>query len=778
MKFIFSALIFFTLSHLSLLSEEIVYTQTIKGNIVNAKNLQPVVGATVLIVGTKFGTYSDAKGNFKISQIPIGRYSIKISAIGYEAHIYNVLLTSGKELILNAQLNEDAVKMEEIVVIDERPSFAPINESVMSSATEFSIDDVQRFAGSRMDPARMAQNFAGVLGANDSRNDIIIRGGSPMELLWRIDGLDMPNPNHFATQGATGGPISAINTMLLDNSDFLSGAFPAEYYDKNSGVFDLRFRQGNKDRFEYYGQFGFNGIELGAEGPLPFGTASFMTSYRYSFLGLLKAMGLDFGFAGVPVYQDLAFKTDFAQNGKHKFSITGLMGTSNIHIKQSEMKDVYTGDQDIKNGTDFLGIALNWTYLFSDNLFFKTTLGTSLSRFETYIDSITTDENNKVLDLSPWFDTKSDENYNTIKTVANYSPSSAHFFKIGAEYRYKFFNFNERRLTQSDDGTFYELIAKDNTNQFFTFIDWTYKISPKLRTNIGLAQSFLQVSNKIYFDPRASIKYSIDKNISIHFGFGIYHQSLPLTIYYQSNFNKKLESLRSVHYVFGYNWILNDDMLFKFETYYKDISKAPIEYKKSSSFSLLNSGANFGRVFASDSLVSKGLGKTYGAELTFIKHFTNHYYITSTFSYVRQQYKGSDAKWRCGAFDNKFIFNLLAGYEWIISPSFAIEFAGRYTIAGGSPYTPIDIEKSNKFSLTYYLEDEAFSLRNPNYQRMDIRIDFRDNYKTFAFISYISVENILNQKNVLMRIWDKKNQKEKVVNQLGVFPIGGIRIEF
>ena len=780
MKIVFIILIFVSLlqSTKVFANENQEYVQTIKGNVVNAKNLQPIVGASVSVIGTKLGGYTDKNGDFKILNVPLGRYSIRVSSLGYESRIFNILLTSGREAILNVQLNEDVVRLKEIEVVEKKANFSPINESVNVSATEFSIDDVQRFAGSRMEPARMAQNFAGVLGANDTRNDIIIRGGSPIELLWRIDGLDIPNPNHFATQGATGGPVGAINTMMLDNSDFITGAFPAEYYDKNSGVFDLRFRQGNREKYEYYGQFGFNGVEFGVEGPLPKSFGSFIASYRYSFLGLLKAMGVNFGFAGIPQYQDFAFKTDLRQFGNHHFSLMGIGGTSDIHIKQSETEDVYTGDQDIKNGTDFLGVALNWTYLISDKLFLKTMIGSSLSRFRTYIDSITTDENNKVLALTPWFDTKSDENYHTIKSVLNYSPSRLHFIKLGMEYRYKFFNFNEKRLTPSDDGTYYALNADDNTNHFFTFIDWNYKITPNLSATLGIAQNYLQVSNKNYFDPRASVKYNLSENHSVNLGFAVNHQSLPLTIYYQSEFNKNLESMRSVHYVLGYNWIINEDMLFKLETYYKDQSKVPVDYKKATSFSLLNSGANFGRVFASDSLISNGVGRAYGAELTLTKHFTKHYYITLTFSYVRQQYKGSDNIWRWGAFDNQFIFNLLAGYEWVISPTFAIEFAGRYTISGGSPYTPIDITKSNNFSQTYYLDDQAFSLRNPNYQRMDIRIDFRDNYKSFAIISYISVENLLNHQNVLLRIWDKKNQKEKIVNQLGVFPVGGLRIEF
>lgn len=780
MKKLFIIFIIFSIVHCpNLLAEEYQeYVQTIKGNIVDAKNLKPIVGAVVTVIGTKFGASADKNGDFKIQNVPLGRYSIKVSSLGYELRIFNILLTSGRELVLNVQLHEDVIKMKEIEVIDKKANFLPINESVVVSATEFSIDDVQRFAGSRMDPARMAQNFAGVLGANDTRNDIIIRGGSPIELLWRIDGLDIPNPNHFATQGATGGPVGAINTMLLDNSDFLSGAFPAEYYDKNSGVFDLRFRQGNRDKYEYYAQLGFNGLELGAEGPLSFTPGSFIASYRYSFLGLLQAMGIDFGFTGIPQYQDFAFKTDITKFGNHHFSLTGIIGTSDIHIKQSESEEVYTGDQDIKNGTDFLGLALNWTYLISDKLFLKTMIGTSLSRFRTFVDSITTDQNNKVLALTPWWDSKSDENYHTIKSILNFSPSKSHYIKFGAEYRYRFFNFKEQRLTPSEDGTYYSLIANDNTNQFFSFVDWNYKITPNLSVILGLAQNYLQVSNKNYFDPRASIKYHLFENHSLNLGFGVNHQSLPLTIYYQSEFNKKLESMRSVHYVMGYNWTMSEDVLFKFETYYKDISKVPVDYGKATSFSLLNSGANFGRVFADDTLITNGIGRAYGAELTLMKHFTNHYYILSTFSYVRQQYKGSDNIWRWGAFDNQIIFNLLVGYEWVISPSFAIEFSGRYTIAGGSPYTPIDTSKSINYSQTYYLDDQAFSLRNPNYQRFDIRIDFRDNYKSFAIISYISIENLFNHKNILLRIWDSKNQKEKIVNQLGVFPVGGFRIEF
>jgi hypothetical protein len=775
---IFTLLFLFVITNIAISEDNTERIQTLKGKVVDQKTQQPIIGASISVIETKFGGYSQKDGSFNINNVPVGRHSIRISAVGYEPRIFNLLITSGKEAYINAQLIEDIVKMQELIVTDNRGGFSPINESILVSSTEFSIDDAQRFAGSRMDPARMAQNFAGVLGANDTRNDIIIRGGSPIELLWRIDGLDIPNPNHFATQGATGGPVGAINTMLLDNSDFLTGAFPSEYYDKMSGVFDLHFREGNRDKYEYYGQFGFNGFELGAEGPLPADYGSFITSYRYSFLGLLDAMGVNFGFSGIPKYQDFAFKTDIMKFDNHIISLTALWGTSDIYIKESETDEVYTGMQDIQNGTDFYGVSLNWTYLITEKMFLKTTLGTTDSKFNTYLDSITTDENHNVLSLSPWFDSQNAEGFHSIKSVLHNSFNSKSFLKVGFEARYKNYDMAEERLTKSEGGSFYKLFKDGNAMQYFGFADWNYRFSKSFATNIGITASYLSVNEEITIEPRISAKYSITNNQSINAGFGIHTQTVPLSVMVQSEVDEKLKNMKSTHYVLGYSNQLNNDLMLKVEAYYKDNSDIPVESNELNAFSLLNSGANFGGVFANDSLVSDGLGKAYGAELSLIKHFTDGYYINATASFVRQEYQGSDKVWRFGAFDNQYIFNLLAGYEWVFSPSFAIEFSGKWTLAGGAPYTPIDPIKSALYRETKYDESAEFSKRNPNYKRLDIRIDFRNNYKGFAIISYVSIENLLNQENILMRVWDVKNAKEKTINQLGMFPIGGFRIEF
>ncbi len=758
-------------------SEAEMPSQTVRGKVVNSSNKLPIRSATVQIPHLEFGAFSNELGDFRIANVPIGRYILQVSLVGFETYSVPIVVTSGREVVLNIELNESFVRTGEVVVTANRATTA-INEAAIVSSIEFTVDDASRYAGSRADPARMAQNLAGVLGANDSRNDIIIRGGSPIELLWRLDGMDIPNPNHFATQGATGGPISAINVNILDNSDFLTGAFPAEYGDKLSGVFDLRTRRGNDNRFEYVGQFGFNGFELGAEGPVKFANGSFIANYRYSFLGLLEAMGVDFGFAGIPYYQDASFKADFDLNDYNRISITGLWGISSINIEQSKTDDAATGDFDLLNATDLYAVVFNWRTIFNEKLYGNLMLGTTLSVFRTEIDSLTIDRASNSIDKYLWMDVNSREAFSDIKYSLHYSPSNLHSLSMGATSRFRNYSISEERFTSNyDSDVLYNLFRDGDSYQILSYVNWNWRILPNLTSNIGIHSQFLELSKKSTFEPRFGLNWRFLPNNSLNFGFGVHRQSQPLITYFEHNENRQLDFTSAVHYIIGYQYNISNQAFIKIESYYKDLSKAPIEIE-SSSFSLLNSGANFGRVFSGGALVSNGLGKSYGAELTLMKHFADSYYFTGTASFVRQKYKGSDGVWRFGAFDNRFIINLLAGSEWRVGNDFIIEFSGRYTIAGGAPYTPIDEEKSRQRNNTYFDNTRAFSFRYPNYSRFDIKIDFRHNLRNMAIISFVSIENVLNQQNILNYMWSSGEDKVKQINQLGMFPIGGLRVEF
>ncbi|MEM6265316.1 MAG: TonB-dependent receptor, partial [Bacteroidota bacterium] len=319
-------------------------TQTVSGIVLDDQSEMGLTGATVAVIGTTptLGSMTDESGEFIISNVPIGRYSIQIKYLGYEEQtIPNVLVTAGKEVILEVRLTEQLIQAEEVVITGEVSKDRTQNELTTVSARSFTLDEVRRYAGATNDVARMAGNFAGVSTADDSRNDIVIRGNSPTGVLWRLEGIPIPNPNHFATLGTTGGPVSAMNPNMLKNSDFLTGAFPAEYGNALAGVFDLGFRTGNKRQHEFTAQLNaFSGLELMAEGPFSKNSkGSYLAAYRYSFVQLGDALGIPVGTNAVPNYQDLSFNLDFGYGKYGRFSVFGIGGLSSIDFLADEIDE-------------------------------------------------------------------------------------------------------------------------------------------------------------------------------------------------------------------------------------------------------------------------------------------------------------------------------------------------------------------------------------------------------------------------------------------------------
>ncbi len=753
--------------------------QSIRGEVISAETMRGLVGVTIVLPGTKFGAKSNSKGEFKIENIPVGRYNVIAKMIGYEIYSNDIILNSGKQLYLKIELKEKYIDIDSVVVTASKNNFVSINESALISATVFSIDDVNRYAGSRGDPARMVQNYAGVIGANDNRNDIIIRGGSPVELLWKLDGLEIPNPNHFATQGATGGPVNAINTLLLDNSDFLTGAFPANYYGKLSGVFDLNTRKGNDEKYEFLGQFGFNGFELGAEGPIQKSSSSFIANYRYSFLTLLKDMGMDFGVSGVPEYQDGTLKLDFSLNDNNKLSFTGLFGISDIFINESEGDEAATGDFDINNGTDIYAMVVNWKNLMSEQSYSVMTAGVTYSQFRTSLDSLTSTAKN-TFNKFRWYESNSGEGLFSIKYDFFTRLSAATNINLGLEYKNQFYDLHDKRIDPNIPAEQMFNVNESGASSLFAgHITDEYKGIKNIQTSFGVASQYFMLNKKYTIEPRISMQWNFAEGQSVNIGWGKNHQLLPLVVLLSNTDNEKLDFMQSLHYIVGYSCLLTNDLQVKIEAYYKDLSSIPIETDSNSTWSFLNSGANYGAVsYESNALKSDGKGRTYGAELSLLKHFANNYYLTATGSYIRQEYSAADKKWRFGAFDNRFVYNILSGYDLKISNDYSMEFSFKYTNAGGGPYTPIDLAKSEQESRTNLDDARAFELRNPNYSRFDIRIDFRQSFVGFALTSYVSLENVFDTKNVLDRSYRPNTQTIKENYQMGRFFVGGIKIEF
>src|SRR5688572_1623639 len=325
-------------------------TQTIRGRILDRESQAPLIGASVALVSTNpvMAVMTDADGYFKLSKVPVGRHTIKINYVGYEEQVVpELLLGSGKELVLSIGLAENLNQMQEVVIKAEAEKGRAQNEMAVLSARTISVEETKRYAASLSDPARAALNYAGVGATEDMSNEIVVRGNSPKGVLWRLEGIEIPNPNHFSEEGASGGPISILSVNMIDNSDFFTGAFPAEYGNALSGIFDMKLRKGNNEKREYAFQAGVLGVDFAAEGPFKKGgKASYLANYRYSTLAVLNKIGIKLDGDNTPDFQDFSFKVNVPTQKAGIFSVWGIGGLSNDVSKAETDPDKWTEKED------------------------------------------------------------------------------------------------------------------------------------------------------------------------------------------------------------------------------------------------------------------------------------------------------------------------------------------------------------------------------------------------------------------------------------------------
>ncbi len=785
------------LSNLIVLSSPI--TQTVRGVLTDKLTKTPIPGANVIILNTNplKGTITDELGRFKVDEVEVGRISLKITFVGYyDITLTNINLQSGKELVLNIEMDEQVLMGEEIIVKANRDKTVALNKLSMVSARGFTVEETERYAGSRNDVARMASNYAGVVGNNDSRNDIIIRGNSPSGLLWKLEGVEIPNPNHFGATGTTGGPVSMLNNTLLDNSDFFTGAFPAEYGNAIAGVFDLKMRNGNNENFEFLGQIGFNGFELGAEGPISKKNgSSFLLNYRYSTLGVMEKMGMDFGTSGIPYYQDLSFKINLPRTKLGAISVFGLGGISDIMLWDSKKDtadtkiDFYGGEGfDLTNGSDMGVIGINHTYLFNDKTYIKTSVSASGHRFTTVIDSLTP----KTTIKNPWYRNNFIDKKVLFSTFINHKFNSRHSLKAGIEVNNLLFNYVDS--VYKIEGDYFKTIRNTNGSTWLLqpYTQWQFKISNNVTLNTGLHFTYLALNKTSSVEPRLGLRWKSSSKSSFSAAYGMHSQMAPLPILFSMTRlndgsyispNKNLDLMRSHHFVLGYDFKINEFTRIKAEAYYQSITNAGVDGNNSSTYSILNEGADFG-VWAPDTLKSTGTGKNYGIELT-IEHFLNKgFYFLITTSLFDSKYKGSNKIENNTAFNNNFIVNGLIGKEFKFSSKSgkstkSLSFDIKTTYAGG--------KRATKWNATllptneYYQDfddNNAFSLKLKDYIRTDLRVAFKMNKRGFTQEWGIEITNLFDNKNVYSNKFNKLTGQGSNTYQLGFMLVPQYRIIF
>lgn len=772
--------------------------KTIRGQVLDKDSKYPIAGASVVVIGSDpiVGAISDDKGNFSL-QVPLGRVSLRVSFIGYKDGSANdVLVMSGKETQVQITLEEKVSQLSDVVISGTKKGEAK-NEFATVSARSFDVEQTNRFSGNRNDPARMASNFAGVSGANDARNDIIIRGNSPMGLLWRLEGIDIPSPNHFAGFGSTGGPVSMLNNNTLSRGDFMTSAFPAEYGDALSGVFDLNLRNGSKDKYEFMAQLGFNGVEAGAEGPFnkKKSQASFLINYRYSTLALFKLLKANFGTGtAVPQYQDLTFKIDVPTKKAGIFRFWGLGGLSKIELLghlvdlSKQQQNLYGNENiDLYNKVQTGILGFSHTYFFDKKTYYKLMLAVSHQTQLADIDSINPDNRSEIIRNNK---VSLRQNKYSAHLLANTKIDSRNTVTEGLMVNVYDLKFADSILLT--DHFVPMKYGKGYSALIEAYVMWKHKFSEQWSMNAGVHTQYFSLSGSFVPEPRIGFKYQFRENQSWTIGYGLHDQIQPLPTYYNYDIsagahsqptNLHMDFSRSQHLVTGYELIFAKDFRLKTEAYVQYINNVPVE-KQKSSFSMLNAGADFATP-NNINLVNKGIGLNYGLELTLEKFFSKGYYFLMTGSLFRSRYQGSDQVWRNTAFNGLYVVNALGGYEFRFAGkkdkknkrhTLAIDM--KMTAAGGRYYTPIDLVQSAVQHQEVLIDSLAFSQKYRDYFRLDLKLSYRISLKRVTQEFSVDFQNIINIKNIFRKVYNPRTNSLNNEYQQGIFILPQFRILF
>lgn len=784
-----------------------VNRQTIRGTIIDKNSRLPIEAAEIFLEENKsidesdsYGNISDENGKFRVEDVPVGRYRVEFHYLGYESIIMNdIVVTSGREVILDVEMESTSQTLSE-VTIKVRDEGNARNEMAMVSAREFSVEETERYAGSRGEPARMASNYAGVQGADDSRNDIIIRGNTPSGVLWRLEGVNIPNPNHFSIPGTAGGPVTIINNVYLANSDFFTGAFPAEYGNALAGVFDLKMRNGNNEKHEFSGQLGFLGTEFKAEGPISRASgSSYLATYRYSTLSLFEFMNVKIGTDAVPRYQDGALRLNFPLNKKMNLAVFGIGGSSNIDIVLSDIKEqtdetLLYGDNDRDQyfGSDMGVIAATLSHSINSKTFMKTSIAASHHRVHATHDKIIRhlDGTSFVLDSTPTIMRYQFVN-NQFTLASHISNRLSDRFElksgiIAEAYQHDFIDSAKMVIFEDSTYTFHPWKVRwDNLDysanlQVYSQFKWAINPSLLLTGGVTYFNQFIAGNVHSSIEPRIGMKYSINHKSSLNFGSGLHSQAHPYYIYYflESN-NLDLDLSKNIHFVLGYDYKIAQSLRFKTETYYQHLFNIPVD-KEPSAFSLVNAGSGFSRLFPKN-MVNAGIGTNYGIEFTLEKYFSRNYYFLLTASLFDSKYQGSNGVWHNTTFNGRYAFNGLFAYEFNLTANTDLNVGGKLTYVGGRWYGDVDKEESARLQELIFDNETMNTKQFRPYFRADTKVSLRMNRRGVSHELSLDLVNVFNIQNILTLTYAPEHPSGNLVTeeyQLGFLPIFYYKIDF
>ena len=757
-------------------------TQTLRGTIYDQSTHEPLIGATIVVQNSNpvIGTTTDEAGNFSITNLPLGRVSLEISYIGYESRVIpELLITSAKEVVLSIALKEAATELEGVEVVAGIRKEKALNAMATVSARTFSVEETQRYAGGLSDPARLASAFAGVSTGNLQDNSIVVRGNAPQGVQWRLEGVEIPSPQHFSGGNVIGGGlVTLFSNQVIGNSDFLTGAFPAEYGNALAAVFDVKMRTGNTSRYEHTAQVGVLGLDFASEGSLSRAKgSSYLFNYRYSTLGLLSDLKINNTGQRIK-YQDFSFKLNFPTEKAGTFSLWGIGGIDNTH------KDALSVPADWK--TDIDRVNNNWdTYVGTVGLRHQITAG-ERSFVESHLafsgtdDRISTDYlSDDASVFTPDSRLKKQNGTLTLATSLTHKFSPLATLKVGVTSKQLFYKYNLSAAQDYVPSTYAHIVnSAGNTHLTEGYAQLKYQLSPALLANVGLRTHYFGLNKELSLESRAGLAWKLSDKHSLSFGYGKHSQPEDLNVYMIEvggvAVNKDLKLSDAHHFVLGYDWMLTDKLRFKAEAYYQYLWNIPGE--EGTSYSLINLRR---ALYLNKALVNNTKGRNYGIDLTLERFLGDNYYYLITGSIFKSEYKAGDNVWRNTRYNKGFVLNALFGKEFYFANNRKVlDVNARVSVTGGERYSPILESQSVAQKRVIYDESRAFSEQFRTLTYADLTVNYRINHRKSSSVFSFQMKNVLGAPIYIDHNYNYQTGQIELSKATLVIPNISYKIEF
>ncbi len=752
-------------------------TQTVRGIVLDSKTNAPIEFATVRIMNVgSLGSTTDSLGRFRIDNVPVGRCNIQTSYVGYNTNIFNEIpVTSSKEVYMEITLDENIHSLAEVVIQPEIKKDKPLNAMAITGGRMISMEEAGRFANGFDDPARLSSAFAGVAG-DVGTNAVAIRGNSPQFTQWRLEGVEIPNPTHFADlTGLGGGFLSALSTQVIGNSDFYNGAFPSEYSNALSGIFDMQIRNGNNQKYEHTFQLGILGIDLASEGPISRKHgSSYIFNYRFSTTSL--ATGNDMNLK----YQDLSFKLNFPTRKAGTFSIWGI-GLIDRYKPEAIDRDEWETQGDRQSGNtafDKAAGGLTHKYLINADTYIRSSLAATYSKDRTRADQITEDD--KLVHVGDIRNSKWDIVFNS---YLNKKFNSNHINRTGITVTGLQYDLDYKISPNFGLDIPMEQISKGNGGScvLSAYSSSVINLSNHLTTSLGITAQYFTLNKNWTVEPRAALKWSFNPKHALALAYGLHSRREKLDYYFveqeangKTESNRYLDFSKAHHFGLTYDWNINSYMHLKVEPYYQYLFRIPVE--ENSSFSIINHQS----FYLDRILKNRGSGVNYGIDITLEQYMKNGFYYMITASLFKSKYKAGDNIWRNTRLDKNYLLNILAGKEWMVgrNKQNVLSLNGRIFFQGGDRYTPVDEGKSMIEHDIKFDETRAYSKKFDPSINGDISFSYRINKKKISHEFSIKMLNVGMRTGMHFYQYNEKTHKIEKKDGSGLIPNISYKIYF